>query len=320
MAAREGQTIRNIWREHVLSYVNGEGERHEGGMDASSAFLLHFANMNRKPTLDVDIVSHCNLNCVSCCHLSPLAEPHFLSLDEYGRDLRMLAEIEGVGSFFDAICLMGGEPLLHPNVADFVRITHELLPDAKVRLVTNGLLVHDAPEELWDTMRTVGAELLATPYPVGIDYDELATYVREKGVTSYVGGGLAVNEDGQSYFLKTLLDDSGCHDATQAFVDCPLAGVTMQLLDGRIYPCNRGAFLDRLNRRFGTSFAHEEGDYLELSSIGSVAEIDCFRRSPKPMCRYCECTDTEVVHWGRSTRSADEWIAAIHAEGRECEL
>ena len=75
------------------------GERHEGGMDASSAFLLHFANMNRKPTLDVDIVSHCNLNCVSCCHFSPLAEPHFLSLDEYGRELRMLAEIEGVGSF-----------------------------------------------------------------------------------------------------------------------------------------------------------------------------------------------------------------------------
>ena len=83
MAVREGQAVRNIWREHVLSYVNGEGERHEGGMDASSAFLLHLANMNRKPTLDVDIVSHCNLNCVSCCHFSPLAEPHFLSLDEW---------------------------------------------------------------------------------------------------------------------------------------------------------------------------------------------------------------------------------------------
>ena len=82
----------------------------------------------------------------------------------------------------------------------------------------------------------------------------------------------------------------------------------MQLLDGRIFPCNRGALLGIVNERFGTAFAHEDGDYLELDSIASAKEIDAFRRTPKPMCRYCASSCAERIDWHRSEHGRDEWL------------
>ena len=141
-----------------------------------------------------------------------------------------------------------------------------------------------------------------------MDYDERADYVRALGVRAGVGGGLATSPDGHSYFLKTPLDELGGNDARCAFVECPLAGSTMQLLHGRIYPCNRSALFGVLNRCFGTSFAHEEGDCIELAAIRDCNQIDEFRRTPKPMCRHCAHRSTERLEWRVSSREADEWL------------
>ena len=318
-AASRGDAVvvRSPWRSLVLSFDTkcGAGEsdeasaaRLESALDL--AFAYHMQDMLRHPTLDVDLVNHCNLNCTCCCHYSPIAEPGFLSLDDYERDLVLLAKVEGVEEFFDAICLMGGEPLLHPLLADIVRLTRTHLPKMTIRLVTNGLLLGDASTTVWGALRDAGAEILITPYPVGIDYAGLVDLARGQGVRAVLGGGIATTEEGEAYFLKTPLDETGSQDPAKAFVSCPLAGTTMQLYDRRIYPCNKGALFDRLNERFGTSFTHEPGDYLELADIRSAQEIDDFRRTKKPMCRYCAHGLTERVVWGKSTRLADEWLVS----------
>lgn len=202
---------------------------------------------------------------------------------------------------------MGGEPIPHPLFADIVRLTRTHLPQITIRLVTNGLLLRDASIVVWEALRDAGAEILITPYPVSVDYARLVELAREQGVRAVLGGGIATTEEGESYFLKTPLDETGSQNPIEAFVSCPLAGATMQPFNRRIYPCNRGALFGRLNERFGTAFTHEPGDYLELADIRSAQEIDDFRRTKKPMCRYCAHGLTERVVWGQSTCSADEW-------------
>ena len=300
----------NPWCDYVLSHD-------EGGASPSShdvAFPFHMANLRRRPTLDVCVVGHCNLNCVSCSYFSPLSGREFLSLADYGRSLALLAQIEGVEEFFDAICLMGGEPLLHPGLADFVRATRKHLPRIAIRVVTNGTLLEQAPDELWEALSSAQAKLLITPYPVGVDHERLVAQAAVKGVRATLGGGLAKDENGRAYFLRTPLDPNGACEPTEAFVSCPMGGVIMQLRDGRIYPCATGALLERLNERFGTCFERGEEDSLDVASIKSAEEIDAFRRRPKSICRYCAQALTTRVAWGTSERVWGEWLVG----GTEC--
>ena len=298
---------RSAWHSLVLSYPeNGKATARED----NRAFALHMANLRTRPTLDVDVVDHCNLNCACCNHFSPISQPGFLDPADFERDLALLSNVEAIGEFFSAICLMGGEPLLHPDLAQLVRTTRRYLPRTTIRLVTNGILLEQAPSTLWEALRDTRAEMLITPYPTGLDYDRLASFAAGKCVKAIVGGGLTHNGEGRAFFLRMPLDPAGTADPVKSFVSCSTAGAIMQLRDGRIYPCNKGAFLDKLNARFGTDFEHKPEDGLELTCIRSAADIDTFRRTPKPMCRYCAQSHMERVAWERSGCAAGEWLIA----------
>lgn len=304
--ASENVTAKS-WQSFVAGHEKASGNADAAGI-SNRAFVLHMRNLLRAPTLDVDVVAHCNLNCASCCHFAPAAPPSFMDPDELDADLAKLARIEGADTFFEAICLMGGEPLLHPQLAQIIRLVHARLPKAQVRVVTNGKLLASMPSGFWDAMAETGADLLMTAYPIDVDYDALLRLAQAHGVDASVGGGVTNTDEGASFFLRTPLDETGSQDAHASFIGCPLAGSTMQLLDGRIYPCNRGALLGILNERFGTEFSHVEQDYLELDSIASAQEIDEFRRTARPMCRYCASALSERIAWGPSKVDRYEWL------------
>ena len=299
------------WWDYVDSRDRAGGQSKTAaqstGQVSSDAFAMHMRNLMRAPTLDVDVVAHCNLKCASCCHFSPAAPPTFLSLEDHERDLEKLARIEGVATFFDAIVLMGGEPLLHPRLPELIRATRRHLPEVQLRMTSNGLLLKSMGPEFWDAMRSADCKLVLTLYPTGLDYEALFELARAHGVKTGISGGVA--EGGVvSHLLRTPLDEEGLQDPVASFNGCPLGGFSLQLLDGKIFPCNRGALLGIANERFGTTFVHEEDDYLELDAIRSVEDIDNMRRRAHPMCRYCATSLDERIEWHRSAIERDEWL------------
>mgnify|MGYP002624189429 CR=1 FL=1 len=303
-------------------FVARRGTRAESGAKEDDgklddAFALHLSNLFRAPTLDVDVVSHCNLNCASCCHFSPAAAPTFLSARAFDRNMEMLATIDGTAEFFEAVCLVGGEPLLHPELPSLVRIAHERLPGAQIRVVSNGILLAAMGPEFWEAMRTARADILLTPYPIGVDYSALVGLATSQGVDAVTGGGLSVVDGESFYFLRTPLDEEGLQDPAASFASCPLGGRTMQLVDGRIFPCNRGALLGIVNERFGTSFGHAKGDFLRLDSIIDIEEIDRFRREPHPMCRFCASSLSERIDWHPSDVDPSEWLMRPDERGKQ---
>jgi MoaA/NifB/PqqE/SkfB family radical SAM enzyme len=72
------------------------------------------------PYVEMHVVDHCNLNCKGCSHFSPIADELFTDIGEFTRDLQQLRRLV---SNIEVIRLMGGEPLLHPNITDFIRST-----------------------------------------------------------------------------------------------------------------------------------------------------------------------------------------------------
>ena len=84
--------------------------------------------------LEYHLADHCNLNCAGCTHFSPIAKPHFASLERFEENLKKLKEWNfEIGQFN----LLGGEPLLHSQVRDFIEVAHKYLT-CPICIKTNG--------------------------------------------------------------------------------------------------------------------------------------------------------------------------------------
>lgn len=99
----------------------------------------------RARSLEVPVVDHCNLACRACSHLSPAFERRALSLEAVEQDLRRLA----AGFSAECALLLGGEPLLHPDIVSAIEVVRRSGIAGAVGIETNGLLLERAPEELW---------------------------------------------------------------------------------------------------------------------------------------------------------------------------
>ena len=279
----------------------------------AESFGERLAKMAAKPKLDVQVCDHCNLRCAGCLHFAPLAEERFLDLDEYSRDLERLAAIEGIGGYFGSIALMGGEPLLHPNIVEVIRTTRAHLPNERIVLCTNGLLLKRMGDDFWGALAECGVDVAISPYPIKLDYEELAELVRSRGVRADFAGDITGTAKGKQAFVHLALDPEGTCDPVRSFTSCPFGGRFMQLSRGAIWPCQVTALHGAFARQFGYGMHDEPEDSLALDAIGSADDIENFRRRSHPMCRYCDNGALTVAPWEQSKFEAEEWLASVSA-------
>ena len=110
----------------------------------------------------VPLVEHCNLRCCGCDHFAPLAEQEFADLDAFENDFARLSYL--VDGKAEKIGLMGGEPLLHPQVKDFLYIARRHFRKTKIRIVTNGVLLLNKKEDFWKACRDNNIIVEVTKY------------------------------------------------------------------------------------------------------------------------------------------------------------
>ncbi|PKQ21426.1 MAG: hypothetical protein CVT65_18630, partial [Actinobacteria bacterium HGW-Actinobacteria-5] len=88
--------------------------------------------LRRKPVLyhfETHITDHCNLNCKGCSHFSSLCPSAFADIDEFSADMHRMANLF---SAVRQIILLGGEPLLHPELIAFLRVAREAFPATRI--------------------------------------------------------------------------------------------------------------------------------------------------------------------------------------------
>ena len=112
--------------------------------------------------LEFEVTHHCNLKCKGCSHFSPLSEKVFGDFDEFSKDLEQIAsKIDHVGQ----IRLMGGEPLLNPDLYKFVEKARQVYPDSEICVVTNGIKLIAIDDRLKETMKKNDAFFSVSLYP-----------------------------------------------------------------------------------------------------------------------------------------------------------
>jgi organic radical activating enzyme len=89
------------------------------------------------PFVESIVLKPCNLKCHGCSTYSDLTHSGYTTAEEGIEELRQWSqrlEIQAWGA-------MGGEPLMNPQIREWIKGVRELLPNAQIRFITNGILL-----------------------------------------------------------------------------------------------------------------------------------------------------------------------------------
>ena len=250
---------------------------------------------------DVSLCDHCNLNCKGCGSFAPLAKESFLDLEDYIKDAKRLSKISG--GVVHHINILGGEPLLHPQLLKFIKVTREQFPIGNINLVTNGILLLKMSDKFWETMREYDILLAPTKYPVQVNYVEIEKKALEMGVRyKYFGDATIENS-----WIHNVITEQGDRNELHSFLVCGNANNCAVLKNGKIYPCPRSARIELFNDYFNTDFKLTNKDYIDIYDDISIDDIMNFLAKPIPFCKYCNRFANTKTNWGISKKNIKEW-------------
>jgi hypothetical protein len=263
-------------------------------------------NFRRKeaiPILHLHLTDHCNLNCRACDNFSPLSPEVYADIEVFEKDCAKISELSK--GKIDEIQFLGGEPLLHPKINDFIEVARKHFPSNDINIVTNGILLKKQPESFWECCRTNKIRITVTKYPVKVDYQNIAQYTRGKGI-DFTFYGNTENVDKSMQCMP--LDLNGNQNAYDSFARCDRANRCIALDNGKLYTCTLIPYVKYFNRRFHQNLSITPNDFIDIHTVNSFDEILDFICKPMPFCRYCNQKGMIWdVGYGISKKEMGEW-------------
>lgn len=261
--------------------------------------ILYGTGSGYRCVLDVHLVHHCNLSCAYCSHFSPVADEWYISAEQLEKELTIIApHIKG---HISNVWLLGGEPLLHPNIINLLYTARKCLPDIPLDITTNGILLNKMGEEFYDALIINDIGIRLSEYPIELNYKNLINNLKGRGIR-------VIFQQFKSKFCIQKMNTEWNKPYKYNYWSCYLGGYVLELLDGKLYSCPQVAFWEFLNKRFGTNFKHKKEDYLLIKDIRTWKDIMRFRLTPKRSCKFCNADSNEWREWKLSERVREEWI------------
>jgi len=287
----------------VRTFEAMEGMR--GTINQISDRLLRFVP---KPCLEymiIHILDHCNLRCKGCDHFACIADEEFIPYETIHRDIERLAEIFH-GDYIISIAVMGGEPLLHPDLNKILMDVRKYFPYAIIRLTTNGLLLLKQGEDFWKVCRECNVTIVNTKYPINLDFKAMQEKARGECVKYifFEGSG----GDYLKHSFKKIINLEGNSNPVDSFSRCHISNYGNMLLNGKFYGCPFSIQSYRIfNKKFKQNLRMLEEDYIDIYKANNKEEFFKFAARPKYYCRYCSGLSSEF-QWSRSKQQISEWV------------
>ena len=264
-------------------------------------------NLKKKdklPILHLHLTDHCNLNCRGCDNFSPLASDVFADVNVFEKDCARMREL--VGDQIEEIQLLGGEPLLHPQIITFLEITRKYFPANTIHVVSNGILIRNQTEEFWESCRKNNIQIVVTKYPIKLDFQKIRQHVEAQ----HVGFSFYGNTESIDKSMQCIpLDVEGTQDPSDSFLRCSRANRCISLDNGKLYTCSLIPYVKYFNKQFNKNLIVSTDDYIDIYEAKSKDEIMSFVSKPMPFCRYCNIKGTSWdVGFGISKKDITEWI------------
>lgn len=224
--------------------------------------------------LEAHVVDHCNLRCVQCCSLSPKLPARLTSAPQLQRDVAAAAEVLAPQTFK----LAGGEPFLHPQLAELLQVARASNIARQYSVTTNGFLAATAPDEIFEQLDRLTLSLYSSaPLPVRT-LDRLRRRCREHDIV--------LSEKAFTTFQRINPPQlQSAHDAAAAFKDCWMKTRCHLIQDGRFFTCTRPPHLDALHG--DTTLSVADGVPLKGEDVLAKLLAHLERETPLASCRHC---------------------------------
>lgn len=211
--------------------------------------------------LEVMIIRACNLSCQGCTTFSDLHHGGYVTWETGQAWLRSWAE----RLHLQAIGFMGGEPLINPEIQQWLLGVRALLPGAQIRFVTNGLLLRkhwyllDMLDQLGNCVLKISQHVDDVRLQQVID-DIFAARswqsVHEFGIDRWkTSTGFRFQVTRPTKFLKTFKGDysnmSPHHNDPASAFDICVQKKCPLLYQGRIWKCGTLALTPDILKRMG---------------------------------------------------------------------
>jgi organic radical activating enzyme len=242
-----------------------------------------------RPAIEFNVTEHCNLSCTHCDHASGLMPTKFADLESFTRDIAVLSTVLQARE----LKFVGGEPLLHPRLLDFLKVAKDSPIANRLVLVTNGVLLHKAPDELWELIDGMWISI----YP-GIKYRFDWDWVQRKADEHQI---FVWRKETPEFAERSLTEMITSDEFVQMiFQNCELAHMESchTIYEGRYYICSPSVWTQPRLALHGISFENRESDSVAIhDNVNLLEDLDKLIRTGEPLeaCRYC------LGSWARRT-------------------
>ena len=258
--------------------------------------LVPHQELDQIPNFGVHVVEHCNLRCKSCCNFSSLVEhPIFYNVEDYARDIRALRS-----KFRNIINLgiVGGEPLLHPDLSEIIDITRSEYKYADIVVATNGILLTQMSKKTIESLIRNYTKIYLSLYPpMHNKLDTIINFLNENGIQYFV---VPMDKFFRIFHQKPLFKNLR-HE---------FCGRCTTIRQGRIHKCIMAAYATFYNKKFGQTFPEDEG--IDLYGDLTGQEILRIHQNRLAMCSHCVGRGFSVYPWEQGLDpKPEDWLLEI---------
>jgi organic radical activating enzyme len=259
------------------------------------------------------LTEHCNLACDACDHLAPYYKKGpttTADIDVIRRDLTALGEVLHTKN----VRVSGGEPLLHPQLVKILKLIRSTGITDTIKLISNGLLLHRAPPEMWSLID----HFSTTVYPVKYQYkvEEIQEICRANNVTCEI-------QPREEMRITQIVSKNEDADLVQSIYDhCPMKRILTGVHKGKFYICPPSVHLELHRKLLGLSSEPADLDGVPIHDNPNLREEIAQAmesRTPLKSCSYC------VTVFGRKfdivptvRQKADQYSEREYKTALEC--
>ena len=221
--------------------------------------------------LEVHIADNCNLNCKGCAHFSPLFDQVGVDFNGCIEDIR---KVRNKVSNIARLDLLGGEPLLNPELSEYVKTVRTLLPDTRISIFTNGLLIPTLSDDTLKTISTQQVAFMISEYP-----ETSKMLIRIKGILQENKIRYLVTPIRNQFNIPISITEKSRYPHRCISDGC------VSISDGKIARCPTLLYLHKFNETFSKSLP--EDGILDLDETISGEAFLKKMEERVPLCGYC---------------------------------
>lgn len=238
-------------------------------------------------SVEYSLTEHCNISCHACAHASPLLPEKFADIAAFARDFEALAKVLHTRE----LRIVGGEPLLHPELLQFLSEARRIGIADSIVIYTNGVLLHQVPDDFWRLID----ELRISAYPGvrrRLDDEACARLCESHGVKLRIEHFKTFS---QTLIGKRMEDRKlvkaiyrACHTATECHT----------VHDGRFYKCPMAPIMASWLALRQIDFESPATDGVALHDNPTLhRDLERYLDSTAPLaaCSYCLGSSGEAV-------------------------